>query len=549
MSVSEVAAPPKKRSFLRIWLPLLILVAGSTTVAVMRFGPFPEWEAANRNVSVMFTVLITSALFLFWFVLFSGLRWVLRLAVVLVIAALAGGAVASVRNVAFTGDMLPIPEYRWQRPAQDVLRESREQSGGAEVLAPIELDTGQAWEGFREYRGLNRAGIAYSWLAWPRSKVPRLVWRQPVGGGYSGFAVAGNVAVTLEQRADEEVVVCYDSETGRERWRYAYPAHFSERLGGEGPRATPTISKGDVFSLGATGILVCLKGATGEPKWSVNILEGNANIIWGMAGSPLVYDNVVVVNPGAQKPTASGKALVAYDRTTGKPVWSAGSRRAGYSSPMLATFGGTPQVLLFDGEALGGFDAKTGKELWHFKWDETLNGINVAQPLVLDNDRVFISSGYGIGAAMVQVYRSGDRWGAKQVWKNKTMRCRFNNPVFRRSPISGETGYIYGLDEGFLVCLDPDTGLRQWRQGRYGHGQLLLAEGDDAYLVILSEDGHVVFVGPNPTSPNELARFPALEGKTWNCPALRGGRLFVRNHLEMACYDLGVVTRGEGGAW
>ncbi len=310
--------------------------------------------------------------------------------------------------------------------------------------------------------------------------------------------------------------------------RYAYPAHFSETLGGEGPRSTPTISKGEVFSLGATGMLDCLNGSTGEPKWSVNILEGNANIIWGMAGSPLVYDRVVVVNPGAQNKSTSGKALVAYDRSTGKPVWSAGDRRAGYSSPMLATIAGTRQIVLFDGQGLGGYDAKTGKELWQFKWDETLNGINVAQPLILENDRVFISSGYGIGCALVQVSRSGDQWSASQVWKNKAMRCRFNNPVVYK-------GDIYGLDEGLLVCLDPKTGQRKWREGRYGHGQLLLS-GD--LLVILSETGQLALVEANPQRYRELGRFPAIEGKTWNYLALMDGKAFVRNHLEMACYDL-----------
>jgi outer membrane protein assembly factor BamB len=350
----------------------------------------------------------------------------------------------------------------------------------------------------------------------------------------------GKVAVTLEQRGDNEAVVCFDTPTGRERWQFGYPAHFSERLGGDGPRATPTISQGDIFSLGATGMLVCLNGSTGDPKWSVNILEGNRNVIWGMAGSPLVYDEVVVVNPGAQTETASGKALVAYDRRTGKPVWSAGRWRAGYSSPMLAKIAGVRQILLLDGEALGGFDSKTGKELWQFKWDETLNGINVAQPLVLEDDRVFISSGYGIGCAVVQVTRSGDRWSATQVWKNKMMRCRFSSPVVSK-------GYIYGLDEGFLVCLDPTTGQRKWRQGRFGHGQMLLW-GD--LLAILSEMGEIVFVHAKAEGYQELKRFPALDGKTWNYLCLaQGGMLFVRNHLEMACYRLLPNEGSWGNDW
>src|SRR5207253_1242770 len=148
-----------------------------------------------------------------------------------------------------------------------------------------------------------------------------LLWRQPCGGGYAGFAVAGNLAVTIEQRRDQEAVVAYDTATGRERWAYAYPAQFTEQLGGPGPRATPTIAGRDVCSLGATGHLVCLDAATGQLKWAVDILTDNQNLTWGMSGSPLVYDNVVVVNPGAQTEAAKGRAVVAYHRATGKEIW------------------------------------------------------------------------------------------------------------------------------------------------------------------------------------------------------------------------------------
>jgi outer membrane protein assembly factor BamB len=529
MSVSEAVAPPKKRSFLRLWLPFLIIGFALLTLAVMRFGPFGDWEAANRNVSMMFTTIIASGLLLIWFILFSGLRWYLRLAVVLVVVLVGYGAGASVRKVTFSGDMFPTMEFFWDPTHEKLLEQHRREASDAKALSPIRLDEGKPEE-IPEFRGRKRDGVVTGpslQRDW-RSRPPRLLWRQPVGGGYSGFAVAGNVAVTLEQRGPEEVVVCYDTATGRERWRYPYPAHFAETLGGEGPRSTPTLSQGDVFSLGATGVLVCLNGNTGAPKWSVNILEGNDNIIWGMAGSPLVYDKLVVVNPGVQTKSLSDKALVAYDRSTGKPVWSAGNRRAGYSSPMLATIADKREILLFDGEGLGGFDAKTGKELWQFKWDETMNGINVAEPIVLDGDRVFISSGYGIGCALVQVSRSGDQWSAKEIWKNKAMRCRFSNPVLYK-------GDIYGLDEGFLACLDPKTGKRKWRGGRYGHGQLLLS-GD--LLVILSETGQLALVEAKPEAYREVASFPAIEGKTWNYLALMDGKAFVRNHLEMACYDL-----------
>src|SRR5262249_47420059 len=149
---------------------------------------------------------------------------------------------------------------------------------------------------------------------------PRLIWRHPVGGGYASFAVAGNSAVTIEQRHNDEAVVCYDTATGEEFWKHTYPAHFQEALGGPGPRATPTISGKDVFSLGATGMLLCLNLGTGSVLWERNVLEDNANAIWAMSGSPLVFDDVVVVNPGTQSSASAGRALAAYDRHSGKQV-------------------------------------------------------------------------------------------------------------------------------------------------------------------------------------------------------------------------------------
>src|SRR5262249_35753456 len=195
--------------------------------------------------------------------------------------------------------------------------------------------------------------LARDWSARP----PRALWQQAAGGGYAGVAVVGPSAVTIEQHDGEEAVVCCDADTGRERWSYRYPALFSEGMGGDGPRATPTVADGDIYALGATGHLVRLDGATGRPKWEVNILEDNDTIMWGMSGSPLVYDQFVVVNPGAQRESAKGRAVVAYDRDTGKVRWQSGDRKASYSSPQLVTIAGVRQVLVFDGEALGAYDA------------------------------------------------------------------------------------------------------------------------------------------------------------------------------------------------
>jgi outer membrane protein assembly factor BamB len=309
-----------------------------------------------------------------------------------------------------------------------------------------------------------------------------------------------------------------------------YAAHFQETLGGPGPRATPTITGGDVFSLGATGHLVCLDAATGKEKWAVDILkDNNPNIQWGMSGSPLVYDDFVVVNPGAQKDAARGRAVVAYDRKTGKEVWTSGNSPAGYSSPMLATLAGKRQVLLLDGTGFSGFDAATGRELWQFPW-QTYQNINVAQPVVIDADRVFISAGYNHGCALLKFVEKDGQWMVTQVWFNgKGLRCKFTSPVLYQ-------GHLYGLDEGVLACIEVETGKQKWRDGRYGHGQLLLS-GD--LLVVTGEQGKLALVQATPEKFTELGRIQALEdAKTWNLPAMQDGKVFVRNEQEMACYDL-----------
>jgi outer membrane protein assembly factor BamB len=222
--------------------------------------------------------------------------------------------------------------------------------------------------------------------------------------------------------------------------------------------------------------------------------------------------------------------VIALDRVTGKEKWRAGKGKAGYSSPMLATLAGKRQVLLLDGEGLSGYDAVGDGELWRYPYP-TYQGINVCQPVLLDGDRVFISAGYDVGAVLLHVTETAGKWSATELWRSRAMRCKFNSPVAYQ-------GHLYGLDEGVLTCLDAATGARRWRAGHYGHGQLLLA-GD--LLVILAESGELALVEATPQEHRQLGIFQALDadsGKTWNCPALADGKVFVRNHREMACYDL-----------
>jgi len=534
MSTTEAELTGTRRPFFRYWLPRLLGILLLIDLAFIWLIPVEGFEGGMRMVATVGSLLGFYVLFSLWLFIFSGYRWKWRLGFFLLIPlVVVGTAVAFFQRVDFTGDMTPIPRFRWEESLGERQanlqshREEQAKAGKASISLVSQSDTD-----FPEYRGRKRDGVVAgaSLSGFDKTKVHE-IWRQPCGGGYSSFALAGQGAVTIEQRGGEEVVACYEAATGKECWTYSYPAHFKETMGGPGPRATPTIADGDVYSLGAKGDLARLDGATGKEKWKINILNNNDNIMWGMSGSPLVYDNVVVVNPGRQRESADGRAVVAYDRETGKEVWAAGSAQAAYASPMLATLAGRRQILIFDAVGLAGYDAVKGDELWRYEW-KTANDINVAQPVVLPGDQVFITSGYWHGCAMLKVSEVNGQFSRAETWPNtpnRAMHCKFSNPVFYQ-------GYLYGLDEGRLACVDAAMGKRQWKEKDYGHGQLLLA-GDK--LVILAETGELAIVAADPKAFRELGKLKALKGeKTWNYPAMVGNRVFVRNHIEMACYEL-----------
>jgi outer membrane protein assembly factor BamB len=360
--------------------------------------------------------------------------------------------------------------------------------------------------------------------AWPAEGLPR-IFRQPVGGGYASFVIAGGRAFTIEQRREREVVAAYDLATGREIWTRAWTAEFRETLGGDGPRATPTWDEGVVYTLGAEGNLAALDEASGEVFWERNILEdaGARNLTWGMAASPLVVDEKLVVLPGG----SDGSSVVAYDKRTGAVLWKSLDDRQAYTSPMLVTLAGERQILAVGERRALGLAVEDGSLLWDHPW-VTNQGINVAQPLLLGGNRIFLSAGYGHGAEAVEVNADESGFRARSLWSNTRMKNKFTSSVLHE-------GFVYGLDEAILACIDPSTGELKWKGGRYGYGQIVLASG---HLIVLTERGELALVEATPDKHVELARFQAIEGKTWNHPAIADGILLVRNADEMAAFRI-----------
>lgn len=379
------------------------------------------------------------------------------------------------------------------------------------------------WTNFRGPRRDGKYEEAGVTTNWPASGLP-VLWKQPVGVGHASFVVADGKAFTIEQRRSQEVVAAYDINNGRELWTQKWNAEYNDSTG-DGPRATPTWDQGRIYALGATGELRCLDANSGAVIWGKNILTENqaSNLQWAQSASPLIVDDKVVVLPGGK----GGKSVVAYNKTTGAPVWKVLDDIQAYVSPMLAELGGRRQIIVVSSVRVVGLAPENGKLLWSHPW-ETDMGINVSQPIVVDNNRFFISSGYGKGAALVEVKGGGDSFTASTVWENKNMKNKFNSSVL-------QDGYVYGLDEGILVCLDVNTGERKWKDGRYGYGQIILAGN---HLIVTSDQGDIALVKASPAGYSEVARFPALKGQTWNYPAIASGRLLVRNSNEMAAYDI-----------
>lgn len=360
---------------------------------------------------------------------------------------------------------------------------------------------------------------------WPAGGLKPL-WRQPIGGGYASFVVANGRAFTIEQRRRREVVTAYDVPTGRELWAHGWDAEFRETLGGDGPRACPTWHEGRLYALGAAGELRCLDAETGKRIWSRNILADNdaQNLQWGMAAAPLIVDGKVIVLPGGP----GGKSVVAYDQRTGAPVWKALDDKQAYTSPMLVTLAGKRQLLVVSAQRIMGLTVEAGSLLWEYPWT-TEYDINVAQPIVIGANRVFLSASYGHGSTLLEVTPAEKGFQVRKMWANTHMKNKFSSPVLYE-------GYIYGLDEAILACISAETGELKWKGGHYGYGQALLASG---HLIVTTEEGDLALVKATPERHQEVARFSAISGKTWNVPALAEGYLLVRNAEEMAGFRVG----------
>ena len=508
---------------IRWWPALVILLLANGAVLWVRSAYGRNRQ--DQNIATANILIVSFLLLLLWWLLLSRLRRKVRLGVVGVVAGLVGLTPLLFRIHGVTGDLVPILEWRWQRKMIPAVSGRVRFSSSNAATQPIELTNDYPqFLGPHRNATVDQPRLARDWQAQP----PQRLWRQPVGPGWSGFAVAGSSAITQEQRGENEAVVCYDLVSGALTWCYAYPAHYQSSLAGEGPRATPTVVGKRVYALGSTGILNCLDLDTGKSIWAHDIVQENHSQVseWGISGSPLVVDELVVVSAGGK----NNRSLVAYQAQSGKFVWGAGNDDAGYSSPCLATLAAISQILIFNSGGVCAHAPADGRVLWKYPWPG--GHPHVAVPVVLPDDRVLVSSGYSIGSELLKIEKDSEgNLTATRLWKSNRLKANFTNVVYRG-------GFIYGLDDGIMVCMDASNGQQKWKQGRYGHGQEILVAD---LLLVTAESGEVILLEPTPEESRELAHFSALKEKTWNPPALAGQFLLVRNDKQAACYRLPVL--------
>lgn len=377
---------------------------------------------------------------------------------------------------------------------------------------------------WHQWRGPHRDGTANSQQlldSWQNGE-PTVLWRRPLGEGLGGIAIAGDRVLVLAAVGGDEFLTALDARLGDTLWKTTLGPTFLDGHG-NGPRTTPLIVDGTVYAHGSH-TLVAADLASGKLLWQQPLADPPE---WGFSSSPLWADGRLVVHTHLAGDHASD-AIVAVDPATGHRLWSAEEGHTGYSSPLLGTLAGETQIVSFIGHGLVGLDPSDGRRLWHHDW-KTSYSVNAADPILLPPNRLFVSSGYQNGAVMLQIEAdTTDSMAVEEVWNSRSMKNHFSSSVR-----FGD--YLYGFDNATFKSISIQDGQTLWRQRGFGKGSLIVADGK---LIVLTDDGVLVLVQPNPDGYQELGRSQILQGDSWTPPSLAGQWLYVRDHQDIVCLDL-----------
>lgn len=515
-----------------------IIVLGITILCIA----VSQWTVPNdramANVLMAFVLLILGFVLYVRFVIFSRASLRVRMVVLIGIPLLAGTGILLFEITAVSGLLLPQIQLRGTKLADETL----EQASTQVELGTVDLRSENRNLDYPRFLGptghphVTNAG----WTADPNVENVKLLWKRDIGAGWSSFAIVNGFAVTCEQRGDEEIVSCYDLHGGKLRWAHAVKQRHATLLGGVGPRATPTIAEGRVFSVGATGHFVCLAGESGDVLWEKELLdmigstpEQEKSVLrWGRSTSALAVDGLVVVPLGGA-PGGPFHSLVAFDQETGEERWRAGDVQMSYASPIVMTLGGQRLVVSVNESTVSGHEIETGKVLWEHAWPgSSTSEASNSQAVPVGDDRVWISKGYGTGAALFSVSETDGEWSTARIWENaRVLKTKYTNIV-------SVDDLAYGLSDGILECARISTGERVWKKGRFNHGQIMMI---DDIIVVQDEDGPLHFLRPHETGFDELLTVEALDGISWANPAVYDNKLLVRNATTVVCYELPIT--------
>jgi outer membrane protein assembly factor BamB len=504
--------------FSRAGLVDRLLAVAVMLVALVIFNRFTHDSIKTGMSGLMYfiyAVPILSISFVIWAAVSRNMSKMLKRLTMILSIVFACGFWTLLRSEGITGNASAIFEWRWAKTNEEKLLSQSE-----EVLTKRGnlKETDANWPGFRGPNRDNKVRGVKIETDWTNSP-PVELWRKPIGPGCSSFAVLGSVFYTQEQRGDDEVVSCYNLETGEAIWKHSDKARFWDSHAGAGPRSTPYIQDSLLYTLGATGILNVLNLYNGKLIWSKNAAEDIQDTIpgWGYTSSPVVIDSVIIV--------AVSGTLVAYDAYSGELKWRGPDGGENYSSPHFITIGGVKQVLMMSENAVNSFNPANGEILWQRKWGAGA----IVQPAMTDEGDILISEGYKKGIHRIHVSKNSGNWIIKDLWMTSKIRPDFNDFVVHK-------GFLYGFEGLSLTCIDLNNGERKWKAGRYG-GQVLILTDQDL-LLVLSEKGELVLLEANSEKLTELAKFQAIEGKTWNHHVLVNDIILVRNTQEMAAFRL-----------
>ncbi len=395
------------------------------------------------------------------------------------------------------------------------------------ILSLSAVASNRAFDDWPQWRGLKRDGISAErglLKDWPAGGPP-VAWRAAgAGTGYSSFSAAHGRIYTLGARGGTEYLMAYDAATGRKTWETAHGRQFSNDRG-DGPRSTPTVDGDRLYTFGGSGDLSVVDAATGKVFWKINLLEklGGTNIQWGLSESPLVLSDRILVCPGGR-----GASIVALSKTDGSVIWKSLSDEPGYSSAVLHEAGGVREAIYFTAERALGIDVDTGKLLWSYNQVANRTA-NIATPIVRGNF-VFLSSGYGTGAALLELTPGSKSIAAKQVYFTRDMRNHHASSV-----LIGD--YLYGFSDAILTAMKFDSGQVAWRDRSVGKGSVVFA---DDRLYLYSEEGVVGLAEANPAGYREHGRFQIKTGgaPTWSHPIVSNGKLFIRDQDSIYAFDV-----------